>query len=501
MPVLVVAIVHCLLLFWPAAIWPQSRGHLGVFIQNAPRVSEESGRLSSDGVLILGLLRNGPAEQSGVKRGDIILKFSGVPVHQVEDLQRLLREAPLGDTAEIEILRRDETLIIPVKIEPTPASLPPSSPPAVLPMLLQQDELFWVVVAAAGFSLILIYLASARPWRRWRPTQAASLMAQASRMRVSNHQVFFVVGGLLLAILCWSSLIVIEPGHRGVVFHLFEGVQGDTLTEGVHFLLPGLNRVTIYNTRSRLYHVRQLTPSPSPSPPPRSPSQSSEQRSSRPAPDQRSLRPATDHLLWTPTADGLKVGLDLTVRYRLDPSRLPELHRHVGPEFEAKLVHPIVWNVTRLVASEYSLLDIYGKRRQEMQQQASSRVQALLARDGLISEDLLLRDVMYTPEFEKTLVNKMVAEQKVQESAYEVEQAALRAQVEVIEAQGEAQALDLVNHAIQDHPLALQYLWIKSLPEQVRVMVVPNRSGKPAPRTTPAFPETQRIHTGHDEGG
>jgi regulator of protease activity HflC (stomatin/prohibitin superfamily) len=183
------------------------------------------------------------------------------------------------------------------------------------------------------------------------------------------------------------------------------------------------------------------------------------------------------------------------------------LHRSVGPEFETKLVYPIVWNVTRLVASEYSLLDIYGKHRHEMQEQAFRRVQALFARDGLIGEDLLLRDVVYTPEFEKTLVEKMVAEQKVQESTYEVEQAGLRAQVNVIEAQGEAQALELVNRAIQDQPLLLHYLWIKSLPERVRVVVVPKRSEKPAPRTTAPFPEVQRIPTGRegrdgrDEGG
>ena len=500
MPVLVLAIIHCLVLLWPAEIWAQNRGHLGVFIQNAPRLPEGSEASSSAGVLIRGVMRDGPAEQSGLRRGDIILKFSGEPVGQVEDLQRLLRAVPLGETAEIEILRRDETLLIPVQISPTPAALP-SLPPAAVPMLLQQDQLFWVVVAAVGASLILIYLASAQPWRRWRLRRATSLMAQASRMRVSNHQVFFAVGGLLLAIVCWSSLIVIEPGHRGVVFHLSQGVQGETLTEGVHFLIPVLQRVTVYDTRSQLYHARNLTPSPLPAPPPRVPSQVPDQGSPRLRQDQRSIRSTTDHLLWTPTSDGLKVGLDFSVRYRLDPSRLPELHRHVGPDFETKLVHPIVWNVTRLVASEYSLLDIYGKRRQEMQQQASGRVQALLARDGLISEDFLLREVVYTPEFEKTLVNKMVAEQKVQESAYEVEQAALRAQVEVIEAQGEAQALDLVNRAIQEHPSVLQYLWIKSLPEQVRVMVVPSRSEKPAPRMQPAFPEAQHLPTAGDEGG
>jgi prohibitin 2 len=483
MPILVIAIVHCLLLFGPEASWAQSRGHLGVFIQNAPRALEVSGKPTGEGVLILGLMPNSPAEQSGLKRGDIIVKFSGAPIRRVEDLQRLLGEAPLGETAEIEVLRRDETLVIPVMVEPAPASLPPGPPPNVLPILLQRDELFWVVLAAVGFSLILVYLASAQPWRRWRPIRTISLMAQASRMRVSNHHVFFAVGGLLLALLCSANLTVIEPGYRGVVFHLFDGVQDETLTEGAHFLLIGLNRVAVYDTRSRLYHVRDLDMSSSPSPPPRSSTQ------------------PQDRLLWTPTADGLKVGLDLTVRYRLDPGRLPELHRSIGPEFEAKLVHPIVWNITRLVASEYSLLDIYGKRRHDMQQEAFRRVQALFARDGLISEDLLLRDVVYTPEFEKTLVDKMVAEQKVQESAYEVEQAALRGQVDVIEAQGEAQALDVVNRAIQEQPLLLHYLWIKSLPDRLKVVVVPHQSEKPAPRTKAVLPDPQPTPTERDEGG
>jgi regulator of protease activity HflC (stomatin/prohibitin superfamily) len=470
--------IQVLILCFPGSIWAQSHGHLGVFIQNAPRLPEGSGKPSREGVVILGLIRNSPAEQGGLKRGDFILKFSGQPVHQVEDLQRLVSEAPLGEILEIEIFRHDQTLVIPLKIEPTPASLPLNPPPNIPPILLQRDELFWVVLAAAGFSLIILYLASAQPWRRWRPMRAASVILQASRMRVSNSHAFFAAVGLLLAILCWSSLTMIEPGQRGVVFHLFKGVQSETLTEGVHFRLTGLNRVTVYDTRSRVYHVYNLTTSPEPS-------------SSR----------SPDYLLWTPTADGLKVGLDLSVRYRLDPSRLPELHRSVGPEFEGKIVHPIVWNVTRLVASEYSLLDIYGKRRHELQQQAFSRVQALFARDGLIGEELLLRDVVYTKEFEKTLLTKMIAEQKVQESAYEVQQTELRAQVQVIEAQGEAQALDTVNRAISEQPLLLKYLWIKSLPERVRVVVVPNHMGKPTPRIKPALPETPRARPGSGEGG
>jgi len=476
LPILVMAIVQCLVLLWPVAIGAQNRGHLGVFIQNVPRAAEGSGKLR-EGVVILGLMRHSPAEQGGLKRGDIILKFNGQSVRQVEDLHRLLSDASLAETAEIEVLRRDQTLIMPVKIAPAPASLPVAPPPDSFPPVLQRDGLFWAVFAAAGLSVIIIYFASTQPWQHWRPIRSAVMM-QVSRMRVSHYQLCIAAAGLLIVVLLWSSLIIVEPGHRGVVFHLFGGVQSETLAAGVHFRLVGLHRVTSYDTRTRAYQVQNLTTPP--------------QRPSSQSPDQ---------LLWTPTADGLKVGFDLSVRYRLDPSRLPELHRSVGPEFEAKLVHPIVWNVTRLVASEYSLLDIYGKRRHEMQRHAFSLVQGLFARDGLIGEELLLRDVVYTKEFEKTLVEKMIAEQKIQEAAYEVQQAELHAQVQIIEAQGEAQALDLVNRAIRDQPFVLNYFWIKSLPERVRVVVVPNRAGKRAPQSQPALPNTQNAHTGSHKGG
>jgi regulator of protease activity HflC (stomatin/prohibitin superfamily) len=365
-----------------------------------------------------------------------------------------------------------------VKIDTESASLPGDSPSNQPPILLPRDELLWVVLAAAGLSLIIVYLASAQPWRRWRPVPAAVLLAGANPWRLWRGPILIAVVGCLIVGFLWASLTVIAPGHRGVVFHLFKGVRSETLTEGLHFRVPGLNRVTANDTRSRLYHVHELT-----------------------VPSQRPSGQPQERQLWTPTADGLKVGLDLSVRYRLDPRRLPELHRSVGPEFEAKLVHPIVWNITRLVASVYSLLDIYGKRRQELQQQAFSRVQALFARDGLIGEDLLLREVVYTKDFEKTLLAKMIAEQKVQESSYEVQQAELRARVQVIEAQGEAEALDLVNRVIHDQPLLLQYLWIRNLPERLRVVVIPNQQGKPTPWMKPQRSAPSTSHAESREGG
>ncbi|MGH8057825.1 MAG: prohibitin family protein, partial [Candidatus Entotheonellia bacterium] len=357
-------------------------------------------------------------------------------------------------------------------LEPSPTSAPIASPPDMFAGLLQRSEIIWIFFGIVALGLLILYLISTVPGQRQRSPRPTPRQREGVRRPISRHELVWAAAGLMLVVAAWSAVTVIEAGQRGVVFHLLSGVQGETLAEGTHILLPLLSRVTVYDMRPHVYDVRSA----------------SEQ------PERRSVR-TRDPFLWTPTADGLKVGLDLSVRYRLDPTRLAELHRSVGPEVEEKVVHPIVWNVTRLVASEYSLLDIYGKRRSEIQQQVFDRVQAHFARDGLICEALLLQDVVYTEDFEKTLVTKMVAEQKVQESAFEVDQAALRARAQVIEARGEAQALAIINEVIRDQPLLLSYLWIRSLPERVKIIVVPpNRAGKAMPWGKRPSPEEGRVH-------
>ncbi len=474
---LIVAIVQLCLLLLPSPLWAQSRGHLGVFIQNASRFADASGVRTREGVVVLGLMRNSPAEQGGMQRGDVIVRFNGQVVHQVEDLQRLVSETPLGDIAEIQLVRGDRTLAIPVKIEPVPVSMPITGPSDIVSLLLQRSGVIWISLTGVAISLIIASLSSGVLRRRRQHSPTRSGLRQRMRVRVPRHKLILAAVCVMAVIVVWTSLRVIEAGHRGVVFHLIKGVRGEVRGEGIHFLLPGLNRLTIYDVRSRVYNVR-----------------------SREEPSSHSSAELQDLLLWTPTADGLKVGLDLSVRYRLDPTRLPDLHRSVGPEFEEKIVHPIVWNVTRLVASEYSLLDVYGKQRHEIQQQVFDRLQTMFARDGLICETLLLRDVVYTKEFEKTLVAKMVAEQKVQEAAFEVAQAELQAQAQVVEAHGEAQALDLVNRVIRDQPLLLRYLWITSLPEKLKIIVVPNQTGKSFPWIKPAPSEGQRTHSAPSGG-
>jgi regulator of protease activity HflC (stomatin/prohibitin superfamily) len=263
---------------------------------------------------------------------------------------------------------------------------------------------------------------------------------------LTQRRFFLVAGGFLLFLLLISSIVVIRAGSRGVVFDIFRGVLAEPLEEGLHFIVPMIQQVTRYDVRTHTYTMSQ--------------------RASE-------ATRGDNETLWAPTADGLKVGLEITVRYKPDPARLAELHRNIGPEYEDKVIRPAIRNVSRMVVSEYNILDVYSKRRATIQQQIFDRLKSMFARDGLICEEVLLRDVLFSKEFEAALESKMMAGQKVQQLEFEVQQAQKRAEARVKEAQGEAEAFDVINASIEKNPRLLEYMWIHRLAKDVKLLVVP----------------------------
>jgi serine protease Do len=78
-----------------------------------PAVAAEAGVPVRDGVVILALLPNGPAQRAGIQRGDIVLSMGGHNVTTVRELTRLLRqEFRVDQEVEVELLREREPLTV-----------------------------------------------------------------------------------------------------------------------------------------------------------------------------------------------------------------------------------------------------------------------------------------------------------------------------------------------------------------------------------------------------
>ncbi len=89
------------------------RGYLGLHARQvpiAPDLAREFALKQKSGVEILMLEEDGPAQNGGLWIEDVIVGFGGSPVTTVDDLQRLLTQAPVGMPGPVAVLREGRLL-------------------------------------------------------------------------------------------------------------------------------------------------------------------------------------------------------------------------------------------------------------------------------------------------------------------------------------------------------------------------------------------------------
>ncbi|MBA4142912.1 MAG: Do family serine endopeptidase [Nitrosospira sp.] len=101
-----------------------TRGWIGVEVQDVtPELAESFKRPSTSGALIAGVLKGGPADQAGVKPGDIIVEVKGEPVIDSSGMLNLIAALLPGETATITVIRNQTERSIKLKVGKRPMPL------------------------------------------------------------------------------------------------------------------------------------------------------------------------------------------------------------------------------------------------------------------------------------------------------------------------------------------------------------------------------------------
>jgi regulator of protease activity HflC (stomatin/prohibitin superfamily) len=248
---------------------------------------------------------------------------------------------------------------------------------------------------------------------------------------------------VILALLA-SSFRVVPVGHALVIFNTVTksfrlGRQGFT------FVAPFISATADYDLRRLEYTMSGV---------------SGEGR-----------RSEIDDSLWSPTREGLQVGIDLTVWHHLDPDRVISIHQKIGPDYEEKIIRPGIRSVIRLVISEYAVMDVYSSRRAQIQDEINAKTKALIEKDGFVVDEVVLRDVRFTPEFAKAIEAKQIAQQSAEQMKYTLEKEQKEAERKVIEARGRANAIEVITQALSRNPNYIKYLYVDKLSDKIQVIV------------------------------
>lgn len=98
-----------------------TRGWVGIEVQEiTPEIAESFALKSSDGALIAGVLRGGPADRAGIRPGDILVAVGGKSVTDSSSLLNLIAALPPGKITPLRLMREQTEMQLMVTIEKRP---------------------------------------------------------------------------------------------------------------------------------------------------------------------------------------------------------------------------------------------------------------------------------------------------------------------------------------------------------------------------------------------
>jgi serine protease Do len=93
------------------------RGMLGVQVQVVtPEIAKSFGMSEPRGALVAEVHPGSPAEKAGVKREDIIIAYNDTPIHEMNELPRLVAATPPGTKTTIKVLRNGKEITLPITV-------------------------------------------------------------------------------------------------------------------------------------------------------------------------------------------------------------------------------------------------------------------------------------------------------------------------------------------------------------------------------------------------
>ncbi len=190
------------------------------------------------------------------------------------------------------------------------------------------------------------------------------------------------------------------------------------------------------------------------------------------------------------------VYLAVTLNYEVSPGAVQELYREVGPNYFDKLIETRINQFFKDETVQYSAVDVTRKR-DEIREAVAIRLAADLKPYSIAVVALLIDDISYSDEFERSIEQKQVASQdalreqeRVKQKEFEAEQAAAvakgEAEAQKLRAAGEGESLKLraagqaeANRLVRESltPELIQYEAVQRLADNIQIALIPSGQG------------------------
>ena len=261
---------------------------------------------------------------------------------------------------------------------------------------------------------------------------------------------------IIIGVVASASVKIVDAGNRGILTHWNAvDLTSAPLDEGIHFVIPFQDDIVQMEVRTLKYDT--------------------------------STRSASQDLQTVQTT--------VTVNYHPDTEKVHYLYKEIGLSYENRVIQPAIDETVKQVSANYNAEELITKR-PLVKADIENAIRERLDQFYIETEVISITDFEFSPLFAKAIESKVEAEQKAQKAEndlirIEVEARQLEAQAvglaaaNVAEAQGEAEAISIINDALSNNPFYIE--WLKTQAWDGKLPLVVGEGGTPfiAIPTTP----------------
>jgi regulator of protease activity HflC (stomatin/prohibitin superfamily) len=259
----------------------------------------------------------------------------------------------------------------------------------------------------------------------------------------------WILIGVIAAAVLIQALVTVQAGTVGVVKRL--GAVRQELSPGLHAIVPFIDRVVIFPTLKKTYEASE-TP-------------------------QSSEADYPDIIITALTSDGQQIRVGMTARFMIAPGKAAWIVQNLGTEREyvEKVVKTEIRGSGRRVPTRFAAYDLYTKRSYEAQQALFDEIAPKFEKNGLILDEIVIRNIIFTPEYAKTLEEKQIALENITTEKNKLEQEKIRKEQKIVEAEGDAKSIEIRQAALTKNPTIIQWEFVQKLAPNVQWGILPDK--------------------------
>ena len=222
-----------------------------------------------------------------------------------------------------------------------------------------------------------------------------------SAMKKGPMRVAVIIGAILVFFLFLKPWVQIGAGERGVVLN-FGAVQQNVLGEGLHFIVPVMQKIAIMDVKVQ----KAVTDSASAS------------------------------------ADLQDVTLSVALNYHVIPDKANVVYQTLGVQFKERMIDPAIQEVMKAVSAGYSAEELITKRpavSTAMKEALSER----LLKYNIAVDAFSIVTFSFSQVFTEAIEAKQTADQLAQKAKRDLERIKIEAEQTITAAKAEAESLRL----------------------------------------------------------